>query len=207
MVAISNFTCPAAVSKRATIRNAKTPASVVSKRIALLRDLIPGVKTIAVLMNSSNPGNKAELAVAEQAARTIGWQVRVLRASGKRDFDVAFQPLTRERVDALLVTTDPIFESQRDQIVAPAAHHAVPAIYALREYAVAGGLMSYGASITHIYRQAGLYVGRILKGENPADLPVMQSSKLEFVINLKTAKALGLTVPPLLLTLADEVIE
>jgi putative tryptophan/tyrosine transport system substrate-binding protein len=131
-------------------------ASVVSKRIALLRDLIPGVKTIAVLMNSSNPGNKAELAVAEQAARTIGWQVRVLRASGKRDFDVAFQPLTRERLDALLVTTDPIFESQRDQIVALAAHHAVPAIYALREYAVAGGLMSYGASITHIYRQAGV---------------------------------------------------
>jgi putative tryptophan/tyrosine transport system substrate-binding protein len=180
---------------------------IVPKRIGLLRDLIPGIKTIAILMNSTSPANKTEVAAAEQAARTLGWQVRVLSSSGKGDFDAAFQPLTRERADALLVCTDPIFESQRDQIIALAAHHVVPAIYALREYPVSGGLMSYGASITDLYRQAGVYVGRILKGERPAELPVMQASKFELVINLKTAKALGLTVPPSLLIAADEVIE
>jgi putative tryptophan/tyrosine transport system substrate-binding protein len=180
---------------------------IVSKRIGLLHDLIPGIKTIAILMNSTSPNNEAEEAAAEQAAHTLGWQVRVLSASGKGDFDAAFQPLTQERADALLVCTDPIFESQRDQIVALAAHYVVPAIYALREYPVAGGLISYGASITDLYRQAGLYVGRILKGEGPADLPVMQASKFELVVNLKTAKALGLEIPPTLLDLADEVIE
>jgi ABC-type uncharacterized transport system substrate-binding protein len=180
---------------------------IVSKRIALLRDLLPGAKVIAVLINSTSPAGEVEVAGAEQAARPLGWQVRVMRANGRGDLDAAFQPLAQERVDALLITTDPIFESQRDQIVALAAHHAVPAIYALREYALAGGLMSYGASISDVYRQAGLYVGRILKGEKPADLPVMQSSKFDFVINLKTAKALGLTIPPNLLALADEVIE
>jgi putative tryptophan/tyrosine transport system substrate-binding protein len=137
----------------------------------------------------------------------VGWQVRVLSSSGNGDFDAAFQPLTQERADAFVVCTDPIFESQRDQIIALAAHHVVPAIYALREYPMSGGLMSYGASITDLYRQAGVYVGRILKGERPADLPVMQASKFEFVINLKTAKALGFTVPPSLLIAAGEVIE
>jgi putative tryptophan/tyrosine transport system substrate-binding protein len=123
------------------------------------------------------------------------------------DFDAAFQPLVRERVDTLLVTTNAIFESQRHRIVALAAHHAVPTIYALREYAVAGGLMSYGASISDLYRQAGLYAGRILKGEKAADLPVMRASKFELFINLKTAKTLGIQVPPTLLAVADEVIE
>jgi putative tryptophan/tyrosine transport system substrate-binding protein len=180
---------------------------IVPKRIGLLRDLIPGIKTVAILMHSTSPDNKVELAAAEQAARTLGWQVRVLSSSGKGDFDAAFQPLTREPTDALLVCTDPIFESQRDQIVALAAHHVVPAIYALREYPVAGGLMSYGTSITDLYRQAGSYVGRILKGERPADLPVMQASKFELVLNLKTARALGLNISDNFLTLADEVIE
>jgi len=180
---------------------------IVPKRIGLLRDLIPGIKTIAILMNSTSPTNMAEVAAAEQAARRLGWQVRVLSSSGNGDFDAAFQPLTQERADALLVCTDPIFESQRDQIIALAARHVVPAIYALREYPVSGGLMSYGASITDLYRQAGVYVGRILKGERAADLPVMQASKFELVVNLKTAKALGLTVPPSLLIAADEVIE
>ena len=133
--------------------------------------------------------------------------MRVLSSSGKGDFDAAFQPLTRERADALLVCTDPIFESQRDQIIALAAHHVVPAIYALREYPVSGGLMGYGASITDLYRQAGVYVGKILRGERPADLPVMQASKFELVVNLKTARALGLEIPPTVLALADEVIE
>jgi putative ABC transport system substrate-binding protein len=180
---------------------------IVPRRIGLLRDLIPGIKTIAILMNSTSPANKTEVAAAEQAARTLGWQVRVLSSSGKGDFDAAFQPLTRERADALLVCTDPIFESQRDQIIALAAHHVVPAIYALREYPVSGGLMSYGASITDLYRQAGVYVGRILKGERPADLPVMQASKFELVVNLKTAKELGLEIPLQFQQLADEVIE
>jgi putative tryptophan/tyrosine transport system substrate-binding protein len=112
---------------------------IVSKRIGFLRDLIPGIKTIAILMNSTSPANEAEVETAEQAARTLGWQVRVISPSGKGDFDAVFQPLTRERADAFLVCTDPIFESQRDQIVALAAHHVVPAIYALREYPMAGG--------------------------------------------------------------------
>ena len=181
---------------------------IVPRRIGLLRDVIPGIKTIAILMNSTSPANKTEVAAAEQAARALGWQVSVLSASGRGDdFDAAFQPLTQERADALVVCTDPVFESQRDQIIALAARYVVPAVYALREYPLAGGLMSYGASITDLYRQAGVYVGRILKGERPADLPVMQASKFEFVINLKTAKTLGLTIPNQMQLLADEVIE
>jgi putative ABC transport system substrate-binding protein len=133
--------------------------------------------------------------------------VKVLRVGKELDFDAAFRPLVQEPVEALLVTTDPIFEGQRHRIVALAAHYAVPTIYALREYTVAGGLMSYGASISDVYRQAGLYAGRILKGEKPADLPVMQASKFELFINLKTAKTLGISVPPMLLALADQVIE
>jgi putative ABC transport system substrate-binding protein len=180
---------------------------VVSKRIALLRDLLPSAKMLGVLMNSTTPASEAEVAVAGRVAHTLGWQVKVLRVDQSRDFDAAFQPLIRERVDALLVTTDPIFESQRHRIVALAAEHAVPTIYPLREYAVAGGLLSYGASVSDMYRQAGLYVGRILKGEKAADLPVMQASKFELLINLKTAKTLGITIPPTLLARADEVIE
>jgi putative tryptophan/tyrosine transport system substrate-binding protein len=181
-------------------------SEIVSKRIALLRNVLPGAKMLGVLTNSTTPASEAEVAVAERVAHTLGWQVKVLRVGKGRDFDAAFQPLVQERVDALLVTTDPFFESQRDRIVALAAHHGVPTIYALREYAVAGGLVAYGASISDVYRQAGLYAGRILKGEKAADLPVMQASKFEFVINLKTAKTLGLDVRALL-ALADEVIE
>jgi putative tryptophan/tyrosine transport system substrate-binding protein len=180
---------------------------IVSKRIALLRDLLPGAKMLGVLMNSTTPASAAEVAVAERVAHSLGWQVKVLSVGKERDFDAAFQPLARERVDALLITTDPIFESQRHRIVALAARQAVPTIYALREYVVGGGLMSYGASISDMYRQAGLYAGRILKGEKAAELPVMQASKFELVINLKTAKALSLTVPDKFLALADEVIE
>ena len=180
---------------------------IVSKRIAVLHDLLPDAKTLGVLMNSTTPASEAEVRVAERVAHTLGWQVKVLRVGNERDFDAAFQPLVREGADALLVTTDPIFESQRHRIVALAAHHSVPTIYALREYALAGGLMSYGANISDVYRQAGLYTGRILKGEKAADLPVMQASKFELSINLKTAKTLGISIPPTLLALADEVIE
>jgi putative tryptophan/tyrosine transport system substrate-binding protein len=180
---------------------------IVSKRIALLRDLLPGAKMLGVLMNSTTPASAAEVAVAERVAHTLGWQVKVLSVGKERDFDAAFQPLARERVDALLITTDPIFESQRHRIVALAARQAVPTIYALREYVVGGGLMSYGASISDMYRQAGIYASRILKGQKPADLPIMQSTKFEFVINLNTAKAFGLSFPSGLLAIADEVIE
>jgi putative tryptophan/tyrosine transport system substrate-binding protein len=180
---------------------------IVSKRVALLRDLLPGAKTLAVLMNATTPASAAEVTVAEGAAHTLGWQVKVLKVGGERDFDAAFGPLARERADALLVTTDPIFESRRDRIVALAASYALPAIYALREYGLAGGLMTYGASITDVYRQAGAYVGRILNGETAAELPVMQASKFELLINLKTARMLGLQVPTALLAVADEVIE
>ena len=180
---------------------------IVSKRIALLHDLLPGAKTLAVLMNATAPASAAEVAVAERVAHTLGWRVKVLKVGGERDFEAAFQPLARERADALLVTTDPVFESQRDRIVALAASYATPAIYALREYALAGGLMTYGSSITDVYRQAGVYAGRILNGETAANLPVMQASKFELLINLKTAKMLSLQVPPALLAVADEVIE
>jgi len=179
---------------------------IVPKRIALLRDLLAGAKSLGILVTTT-PASEAEAAAAERAARMVGWGVTLSRVGRELDFDSAFGLLAREGVDALLVTTDPVFESQRDQIVALAAYHRIPAIYALREYAVAGGLMTYGASINDLYRQAGLYAGRILKGEKPADLPVMQASKFELVINVRTARMLGIQVPPTLLALADAVIE
>jgi putative ABC transport system substrate-binding protein len=182
-------------------------SEIVSKRIALLRDLLPAAKTLGVLMNSTSPSSEVELKVAERVARTIGWQVKVLRVGGALDFDAAFQTVVREPLDALVIATDAIFESRRHRIIALAATHAIPAIYALREYALDGGLIAYGASISDVYRQAGLYASRLLKGEKVADLPVMQASKFELSINLKTAKALGLQIPATLLAIADEVIE
>jgi putative ABC transport system substrate-binding protein len=180
---------------------------VVSKRMALLRDLIPGARRLGVLTNSTSMASEAEARIAEGAGHTLGWEIKVLRVGIGLDFDKAFQSLVSERLDALLVTTDPIFESQRHRIVALAEKSSIPTIYALREYIVDGGLMSYGASINEIYRQAGLYVGKILKGERAADLPVVQASKFELVINLRAAKALRIPIPSALLALADEVIE
>jgi putative tryptophan/tyrosine transport system substrate-binding protein len=180
---------------------------LVAKRIELLGELIPSANVIAVIMRANNPAAEAEVREAQDAARTLGRQIQVLRVSTERDFDLAFATLTERRADALLVTTDPFYESKRDRLVTLAARHRIPTVYALREYTVSGGLMSYGASITGLYRQAGVYVGRILRGEKPADLPVVQSSKFELTINLRTAKALGLDVPTSLLLRADEVIE
>jgi putative ABC transport system substrate-binding protein len=143
----------------------------------------------------------------QEAARVVGRQINILYASSERELETAFATLAPSRAGALLVGSDPYFNTRRDQIIALAARHAIPAIYEWREFAMAGGLMSYGTSITDAYRQAGVYTGRVLKGEKPADLPVMQATKFDFVINLKTAKVLGLAVPNSMQLLADEVIE
>lgn len=158
-------------------------------------------------MNPSNPGAPVYAAEASAAARTLGLTVQVFNAVTEQDLDEVLASLPKAGASGLVVPAEPFFDSQRDRLVALAARHAVPTIYGLREYAVAGGLMSYGASLPDSYRRAGIYVGRVLKGEKPAGLPVMQPTKFDLVINLTTAKALGLTVPDKLLALADEVIE
>ena len=175
------------------------------RRLELLRQLMPKAGTIAYLMNPNNPNR--ELDNVQAAARSLGQQVLVLNADGDREIDTAFATITQQGVAALLVASDPLFFDRRDQLIALAARQAIPAIYYLRAFSEAGGLLSYGNSLTDMYRQVGTYTGRVLKGEKPADLPVMQATKFELVINLKTAKALGLEVPPSLLARADEVIE
>jgi putative ABC transport system substrate-binding protein len=180
---------------------------LITKRVELLRELLPAADVIGLLVNSNNPNAEIRSRDVQGAARALGRRIHVLYAGDERQIDAAFAKLAEQRIGALLVQSDPFFTTQRDQFVALAARHAVPTIYEQREYAAAGGLMSYGASQADGYRQAGAYAGRILKGEKPIDLPVMQPTKFEFVLNLKTAKALGLDVPPTLLATADEVIE
>jgi len=177
------------------------------KRLDLLRQLVPNATTIAMLVNPGSPDTEAERRDVQAAAQAIGQQLIILDVKSEREIESAFAVLMQRRADALLAGTGAFTNSHRERIVALAAKHAIPAIYSLREYVAAGGLMSYAASITDAYRQAGIYAGRILKGEKPADLPVMQSTKIELVINLKTARTLGLNVPDKLLALADEVIE
>jgi putative ABC transport system substrate-binding protein len=177
------------------------------KKLALLRELVPNAPLIAMLVNPINPSAKTDIEDVQKAAAAVGQQISLLRASSEQEIDTAFEKIVQQRVNALLVAHDPFLFSRRDQFVALAARHGVPAIYEFREYVVLGGLMSYGSRITDNYRLAGNYAGRILKGAKPADLPVQQPTLFELVINLKTAKALGLTVPPALLTRADEVIE
>jgi putative ABC transport system substrate-binding protein len=179
----------------------------VAKRLELLRELVPTATTIGMLVNPNNPNTKSVTGDAQTAAKTLGKKLVVVKAATEHDFDTAFSNLVQEKVDSLLVETDPFLLDRREQIVALAARHTLAAIYPFREFATAGGLMSYGTSLSSAYRQAGVYAGKILKGEKPADLPVIQATKFELVINLKTAKALGLTVPPTLLVTADEVIE
>jgi putative ABC transport system substrate-binding protein len=178
-----------------------------SKRLQLLRELLPQRSTIGVLMDANNPVITATLSQMKTAADANGQRLVVLDARTEVDIDATFASLRSKGVDALLVTTNPFYEGRRDDIVALAKRHSVPALYPWREYSVAGGLISYGTSFTESYRQAGLYVGRILKGEKPADLPVVQATKFELLVNIKTAKSLGLTVPPSILVSADEVIE
>jgi len=177
------------------------------KRLGLLRDLAPGVALIGALINPDFPPAALQLQQIEEAARGIGQRIVIARASNDDALETAFASLVQEGVGALLVTADPYFDTRRDRIVAFAARQRLPAIYQFREYAVAGGLLSYGVSITDAYRQYGVYAARILKGAKPAELPVFQPTKFELVINLKTAKALGLKISDNLLTLADEVIE
>jgi putative tryptophan/tyrosine transport system substrate-binding protein len=178
-----------------------------AKRFGLLRELVPQAATIGVLLNPKFQTADSQLRDLQQAAAAIGLQIHVLRASTDSELDAAFETVTQQRIAALAVTADPFFDTRRDKLVALAARHAVPTIYQFREFVAAGGLMSYGVDSLDNYRQAGVYTGRILKGANPADLPVMQPTKFEFVINLKAAKALGLDVPPGLSSMADEVIE
>jgi putative ABC transport system substrate-binding protein len=179
-----------------------------AKRLELLRALVPGMARLAVLVNPTNVTNtESTLRDLDTSARTIGLQIHVLKASTIGQISAAFEMLARERVDALFVGPDALFTSRRVQIAILAARHVVPATYPGRGFVEAGGLMSYGTNATYGYRQAGIYIGRILKGAKPADLPVMQASKFELVINAQTAVTLGLTVPPTLLATADEVIE
>ena len=177
------------------------------KRLSLLHELVPGVPLIGALLNPNHPPAARQMQDVEQTARTIGQQLLVSKASNDAELGAAFALLLQQRVGALLVAADPYFDTRRDRIIAFAAQNRLPAMYHFREYVVAGGLVSYGPSVTGAYRQAGIYADRILKGEKPADLPVVQPTKFDFVINLKTAKALGLEVPPMLLARADEVIE
>jgi putative tryptophan/tyrosine transport system substrate-binding protein len=178
-----------------------------AKRLELLRDLVPKIASIGLLVNPNNPNAVVQTKEMQAATIALGLQLNVLRAASQSDFDNAFATLVRHRTDALVVSADPFFLSHRDQLVALALRHSTPAIYYAREFAAAGGLISYASSFADSFRQAATYVGRILKGEKPADLPVQQPTKFELVINLKTAKTLGLDVPPTLLARADEVIE
>jgi putative ABC transport system substrate-binding protein len=178
-----------------------------AKRLELLHQIKPSARVIGVLVNPNRPGVDANSMDLQAAARAIGSQLIFQGASTEQALDAAFEKLAEQRVDALVVTADPFFNFRRPQVVALAARHAIPAIYQWREFVADGGLMSYGPSIADAYYQAGVYAGRILKGVNPADLPVVQPTRFELVINLKTAKTLGLEVPPQLLALANEVTE
>jgi putative ABC transport system substrate-binding protein len=181
--------------------------AVIAKQLELLHELLPQAAAISVIVNPSFPGTTFQLSDLQEAALTIGRTMHVVNASTSSEINTAFATIARQRTDALLVAGDPFFLSRVSQFVTLAARHAVPTIYAQREYVAAGGLICYGTSVTDAYRQVGVYVGRILKGAKPTDLPVMRATKFELVINLQTAKLLGLEVPPTLLVRADEVIE
>jgi putative ABC transport system substrate-binding protein len=177
------------------------------KRLGLLHELVPQAKTVATFVNANFPAAEGQLKDLQEAAPQVGLNLRVFRVGNDRDIDTAFEAIAKERIGALAVAGSPYFDTRRTKIAALAEHHRVPAIYHLREYAVSGGLMSYGVSLREVHTQIGRYAGQILKGAKPGDLPIMLPSKFELVINLKAAKALGLTIPQTLLANADEVIE
>src|SRR5258708_35298051 len=178
-----------------------------AKRLGLLHEMVPKAATIAVLVNPNYSEAENQLREGQEAAARLGVPPVRLRANTESDFDAAFSTVVQQRSGALLVCASPFFDTRREQLVVLAARHALPTIYEWRDFAAAGGLVSYGTSLADAYRQAGVYADRILKGAKPADLPIVQSTKFEFVINLNTAKALGLTIPPGVLAIADEVIE
>jgi putative ABC transport system substrate-binding protein len=177
------------------------------KRLGLLRELVPSAATIGFLVNPNFPPSESQIADVQDAARSINLQIHVLRANTDSEIDAAFETVLQQRIGALAVGAAPFFDTRREKLVSLAARHKVPTMYHFREFAEAGGLVSYGIDPKDVYRQVGVYTGQILKGTKPADLPVMQATKFEFVINLKTAKALGLDVPPGLSARADEVLE
>ena len=178
-----------------------------AKRFGMLRELLPQANVISVFLDPNSPDSATQLRDVEEAARTLGLQIRILRASTESELKSGFATLAQQRPDGLLIAPAAFFTAQRKQIVELAAGHSLPTIYGWRDFPTAGGLMSYGSSLVDSFRQAGIYTGRILKGEKPADLPVLQPTKFELVINLQTARALGLEIPPTLLARADEVIE
>jgi len=177
------------------------------KRLGLLRELVPATATIGALVNPSYPLYESQLRDVQEAARVLALPLVVLPANTDREIEASFETVVQRRISALTVAAAPFFDTRRDKLVALAARHAVPTIYQFREFVTAGGLVSYGVDVADAYRQIGIYAARILNGEKPADLPVMQPTKFELVINLKTAKALGLGMPSALLTIADELIE
>ena len=181
---------------------------ITPKRLQLLHEAVPNAKVVALLVNSANPTvAETQSREAQAAAHTLGIDLRVLNASTERDFDAAFANLTQMRAGGLVIAAEPLFSSRSKQLGELTVRHGVPAIYRLRDFAAAGGLMSYGGDTTRAYHLAGIYTGRVLKGEKPADLPVQQSTKVELIINIKTAKALGLSIPNTLIGRADELIE
>jgi putative ABC transport system substrate-binding protein len=182
-------------------------SELVAKRLGLLHDMIPTATIVGLLVNPNDPRAESQASDMQEAARALGLQIHIVNAGSEGEIDSAFATLAQVRAGALLVGTSELFTRRAEQLVALAVRQSVPAIYQYREFVAAGGLISYGTSLTDAYRQAGVYTGRILKGEKPADLPVLQPTKFELVINLKTAKALGLTIPPGVLAIADEVIE
>jgi ABC-type uncharacterized transport system substrate-binding protein len=180
---------------------------LVAKQLSLLHELIPGATNFGFLVNPNNPNAESDTNNARLAADALDRKIVVVKARTREDIDHAFTQLTQERADALLISADPLFSGSREQLAALAARHKLPAMFNSREFALAGGLLSYGPDQADAYREAGIYIGRILSGEKPSDLPVVQPTKFELVINIKTAKSLGLNVPPLLLARADEVVE
>ena len=190
------------------VTGATTLASmVVAKQFEVLHETVPKAVVIGFVVNPNNPSAETDTREAQEATRTLGLQLHISNASTESEIDTAFMTLAQNGAGGVVVVADALFNSRPDQLVALAARHALPTIYSLREFAEAGGLMSYGTSIADVYRQVGVYTGRILKGEKPADLPVVQATKVELVINFKTARTLGLIIPTPLLGRADEVIE